>query len=317
MRIATVLAVFAASLALPAAAQYPTKPIEMIVPIAPGGGLDIQARMLAELAEAELKQRIVIVNKPGAGGTIGVTLLTQAKPDGYTLAAVWSGPLTASPHNQPVPYALADYVPIVQFSKAPFVVCVAPDFPADTGQQLIAHLKQNPDRYSYGNEGAGGTLDLGLARIFAALGVSQLAVPFAGAADTARNFAGGHITMYAGGIASILPLAKAGKAKCLVMTSAARNPLFPAAAGLEDLGVAQAETVFWRAVIAPRGIPDEVRARLVAAFTAAARNPKFVEFLAGLGEVPSMLSGAALADFTHAEYAALGALAKNLPAPKK
>jgi tripartite-type tricarboxylate transporter receptor subunit TctC len=317
MQTSRILAVVAASFALLAQAQYPNKPIEMILPIAPGGGLDIQARLLAELAEAELRQRIVIVNKPGAGGTIGVSLVTQAKPDGYTLGAVWSGPLTASPHNQPVPYTLADYVPLVQFSKAPFVVCVAPDFPADTGAQLIAHLKQNPDKYSYGNEGAGGTLDLGLARIFAALGVSQLPVPFAGAADTARNFAGGHITMYAGGIASILPLAKAGKAKCLMMTSAARNPLFPAAAGLDDLGVGRAETVFWRAIIAPKGLPDDVRRTLETAFTNAAKSAKFTEFLAGLGEVPASLSGAALADYTSAEFNALGALAKSAAKPKQ
>lgn len=293
------------------AQPYPSRPIEMIVPIAPGGGMDVQARLLAELVEPELKQKIVAINRPGAGGTIGVGQLVKAAPDGYTIAAVWSGPLTASPHSQPVPYGLEDYVPVIQFSKAPFVVCAPPEFPANSGAELVAHLKQNPDRYTYGNEGAGGTLHLGAERIFGALGVSVRAVPFSGAADTVRNFLGGHVALYAGGITSILPHLKSGKAKCLMLTSAARNPVFPQAAGLEDLGVAAAETVFWRAIIAPRGTPTEVVQRLEAAYRAAIGGKRFQDMLAGLGEVSSTLSGTALAQFIREEHAALGKLARQ------
>lgn len=289
----------------------PSRPIEMIVPIAPGGGMDAQARLLAELVEPELKQKIVAINRPGAGGTIGVGQLAKAAADGHTIAAVWSGPLTASPHSQPVPYGLDDYVPVILFSKAPFVVCAPPEFPAGTGAELVAHLKQNPDRYTYGNEGAGGTLHLGAERIFGALGVSVRAVPFSGAADTVRNFLGGHVALYAGGITSILPHMKSGKAKCLMLTSAARNPVFPQAAGLEDLGVAAAETVFWRAIIAPRGTPPEIVQRLEAAYRAAIGGKRFQDMLAGLGEVSSTLSGAALAQFVRDEYAALGKLARQ------
>lgn len=315
LRIAFVLVLSA--LAAPAFSQYPTRPIELIVPVGAGGGLDLQARMLAELAEKELGQRVVVMNRPGAGGTIGVQALTQAKPDGYTLAAVWAGPLTASPHNQPVQYSSDDYTPIVLFSKAPFVVCVAPDFPAETGAQLVARLKAEPDKYTYGNEGAGGTLHLGLERIFAALGVSARAVAFKGAAETAQNFAGGHITMYAGGIASILPMSKAGKAKCLMMTTAGRNPMFPSAAGLEELGVPQVEIAFWRAIIAPKGLPEEARRKIESAFVAAARSAKFTEFIASLGEIPAATTGAPLKEFIATEYAALGKLAKAAGAPER
>ena len=290
---------------------WPARPIEMIVPIAPGGGMDAQARLLAELVEPELKQRIVAVNRPGAGGTIGVGQLVKAAPDGYTIAAVWSGPLTASPHSQPVPYGLDDYVPVIQFSKAPFVVCVPPEFPAGSGAELVAHLKQSPDKYTYGNEGAGGTLHLGAERIFGALGVTVRAVPFSGAADTVRNFLGGHIALYAGGFTSILPHAKAGKAKCLMLTSAARNPVFPQAAGLDELGVGGAETVFWRAILVPRGTPPEVVQRLDAAYRAAIASKRFQDTLASLGEVSSTLSGAALSQFIREEHAALGRLAKQ------
>ena len=297
------------------AQTYPSRPIEMIVPIAPGGGMDLQARLLAELVEPHLGQRVVVVNKAGAGGTLGVTLLTQAKPDGHTIGAVWNGPLTASPHSQPVQYSPDDYIPIVQFSKAPFVLCTQPDFPASNGRELIANIRQNPDKYTYGHEGIGGMLHLGAERMFKALGLSVRAVPFAGAADTARNFSGGHITFYAGGIASILPQAKAGKAKCLLLTSAANNPLFPGAIGLDELGIGAMETVFWRAIIVPKGTPPDIVAKLEDAFARAAKQPKFLEYLAGLGEVPSDAHGAALARQVRGEYEALGTLTKQV-APK-
>lgn len=332
---ALVLALACALMPSLAAAQYPTRPIEIIVPIAPGGGMDVQARMLAEMAGAEMAAvemagaekagaekagaekgvRMVVVNRPGAGGTLGMTQLTRAAPDGYTIAAVWNGPLTASPHSQPVVYTPDDYIPVVQFSKAAFVLCTAPDFPAATARELIAHIKQHPDKYTYGHEGVGGMLHLGAERIFAALGLTLRAVPFAGANDTARNFIGGHITFYAGGIASILPQVKAGRAKCLLLTSGANNPLFPQASGLDALGIGAIETVFWRAIVVPKGTPPEIIAKLEAAFLAAAQKPKFLDYLAGLGEAPASLRGAAFARELRAEYNALGALTKQV-APK-
>ncbi|MFN9772672.1 MAG: tripartite tricarboxylate transporter substrate binding protein [Burkholderiales bacterium] len=298
-----------------AAAQYPARPIEMIVPIAPGGGMDLQARLLAELVEPVLGQRVVVLNRPGAGGTLGMGLLTQAKPDGYTIGAVWNGPLTASPHSQPVPYTPDDYVPVLQFSKAPFVICTAPDFPASTGRELVENIRRNPGKYTYGHEGVGGMLHLGAERLFAALGLQVRAVSFGGASETARDFVGGHITFYAGGIASILPHAKGGRAKCLLLTSAVDNALFPQAVGLDALGVGSTETVFWRAIVVPRGTPPDVVARLEDAFLRASQQPKFLAYLASLGEVPASARGAALSLDLRREFAELGALTKQV-APK-
>ena len=303
------LCTFASAVAL---AQYPVRPIEMIVPIAPGGGMDLQARLLAELVEPELGQRVVIVNRPGAGGTLGMAQLTQAANNGYTIAAVWNGPLTASPHSQPVPYSPDDYIPVLQFSKAPFVLCTAPDFPAGNASELVADIKRNPDKYTYGHEGVGGMLHLGAERVFAAMGLKVRAVPFAGATETARNFIGGHISFYAGGIASILPQFKAGRAKCLLLTSAGPNPLFPQAVGLEALGIGQMETVFWRAIVAPKGTPPDIVARLEDAFARATQRPKFLDYLAGLGEMPAASRGTALARELRAEYDALGALTRQV-----
>lgn len=268
----------------PATAEYPDRPIQIIVPVPPGGGLDLQARLLAEVTEPFLKQKMVIINRPGAAGAVGMNVLMQAKADGYTVAAVWNGPLTTNPHTQQVAYGPDDYVPILQFSAAPFVLCAAPDFPAASGAELIEFLKKDPGKYTYGNEGVGGTLQLAAERIFGALGVRVRPIAFRGAAETANAFLGGHITFYAGGVASILPHARAGKAKCLLLTSAWKNEVLPQAASLTDLGIPQHETVLWRAVIGPKGVPADRLSLLEKAFRQGAESPRFRDFIKSLGE---------------------------------
>lgn len=291
---------------------YPTRSIELIVPIAAGGGMDIQTRLLADLVKGDLNQTLTVVNRAGAGGTIGVAQLVKAKPDGYTLAAVWNGPLTASPHNQPVTYQPDDYIPLIQFSKAPFVLCVRPDFPADNGSDFIAQLKRAPNRYTYGTEGLGGSLHLGLERIFKVLGVQVQAVPFSGATVTVSNFLGEHISIYAGGIASILPHMKAGRAKCLLLTSAANNPVFPQASGLDGLGMAAYEMLTWRVILAPKGTPVDVLKRLEQAFLRAVTDQRFTDYLKEQGETPATLSDEALRQYINKEYAVLGDVQKEL-----
>jgi tripartite-type tricarboxylate transporter receptor subunit TctC len=308
--------VFGAMVVLAAAhaalAAFPVKPIEMMVPSPPGGGTDIAIRLLAELTEPFLKQKIVVVNKPGGGGTLGVSLLTQAKPDGYTLGGVWNSPLTASPHTLQVGFTPDDYQPIVQISSAAYVICAAPDFPANDARELIAELKKNPGKYTYGNDGVGGTMQLAGERIFKALGVKVRPVPFGGAGETAKNFLGGHVTFYGGSIPPIMPHIKAGKAKALLLTSAADNPVLPTASGLKALGIPQEETVLWRAILAPKGCPPDVLKTLEAAFTQGASQQRFKDFLRDQGEELVIAGPAEVSRLIREEYKALGAVAKEL-----
>lgn len=299
--------------AVPAAwAGYPEKPIEVIVPSPPGGGTDIAARLLAELTEPFLKQKLVIINKPGGGGTVGVSLLTQAKPDGYTLAAVWNSPLTASPHSLQVAFTPDDYQPILQISSAAYVLCAASDFPASNARELIDELKKNPGKYTYGNDGVGGTMQLAGERIFKALGVKVRPVPFGGAGETAKNFLGGHVTFYGGSIPPIMPHIKAGKAKALLLTSAADNQALPTASGLKALGIPQEETVLWRAVIGPKNLPADVLKTLEAAFRQGASQPRFKGFLKEQGEESVIAGPADVSKLIREEYKALGEVAKAL-----
>ncbi|MBI2015521.1 MAG: tripartite tricarboxylate transporter substrate binding protein [Candidatus Rokubacteria bacterium] len=296
----------------PARAEYPDRPIEVIVPVPPGGGLDLQARLLADVVEPFLKQKLVILNRPGGGGAVGMSVLLAAKPDGHTVAAVWNGPLTTNPHTQPVGYGVDDYVPIIQFSAAPFVLCAAPAFPANSGAELIEHLRKNPGTYTYGNEGAGGTLQLAAERIFRTLGVRVRPIAFRGASETLNNFLGGHITFYGGGVASILPHVKAGKAKCLLLTSAGKNEVLPQAASLTELAIPQAETVLWRAIIAPKGVPPERRVVLEAAFRQGAQSQRFLAFLKTLGETPMAAGPAEVGQLIRTELEELGKVAREL-----
>jgi tripartite-type tricarboxylate transporter receptor subunit TctC len=284
--------------------------LKVIVPTAPGGGTDGFFRVLAREAEGPMGEPVVVVNVPGAGGTIGVAQMVRAT-DNQTVAGVWLGPITVSPNTMKVPYAPSDYVPVVQVSSAPYIVCVHPEFPATDAAGLIAELKKNPDKYTYGNDGLGGPGHLGMARILRATGGGARDVPFKGAGETLQNFLGKHVDIYVGSIPPVLPHMQNGKAKCLLVTSAERVAAVPQAAGLKDIGIPQ-ETILWRALIAPKSMPADRVAKLEAAFEKAANAPASKKFLEDAGEQVEIRKGKALRDYIDREYAAMGTVAKSL-----
>ena len=298
--------------------KFPSRPIELIVPTPPGGGVDIVSRMLAELVEPILGTKVVVVNKPGASGAIGVTQLTQAKPDGYTLAAVWNSPLTVTPHTLAVGYTQQDYTPITQLTGGtPYVFCVKPDFPAANGREFIEQLRRNPDKFNYGNDGVGGGVQLAAERAFGRLGVKARPVPFGGAGETVKNFLGGHVDIYGGTIPTILEHVRAGQAKCLLVTAAERTPVLPDTTSLGELGIADAASELWRGIIAPKGLAPDRRAVLEKAFHAATQQRKFLDFEASRGESAIGGPGAEFERMITAEYQANGEILKRLGLDKK
>ncbi len=176
---------------LPAQEKFPSRPIEMIVPTPPGGGVDIIGRMLAEGAEAFLGAKVVVSNVSGATGGVGVGRMTRAKPDGYTVAFVWNAPVTIVPHTLDVAYGPQNITAVSQTTGGtPLIFCVKPNFPASAGKEFIEVLKRNPDKYTYGNDGVGGMVQLAGERLFQPLGVKLRPIPYGGAADTLRAFLG-------------------------------------------------------------------------------------------------------------------------------
>jgi putative tricarboxylic transport membrane protein len=286
--------------------------LKLIVPTAPGGGTDGFFRVLAKEVEPFLNEPIVIVNVPGAGGTIGVAQMVHATPDGQTLAAVWLGPITVSPHTMKVAYKPDDYIPIIQLSSAPYVFCVHPDFPANDGRGLIEEFRKNPDKYTYGTDGPAGPGHLATARILHATKTSARDVPFKGAGETLTAFLGEHIDIYVGSIPPILQHAKTGKAKCLLVSSAERLPSMPSVSGLRDLGIPDEETILWRAILAPKGTPPDRIAKIEAAFEKAVNTPASRKFLEDAGEQVLVRKGPALRERIDREYEALGRLVRDL-----
>jgi tripartite-type tricarboxylate transporter receptor subunit TctC len=301
-----------AVVALVAASVAPADPIRLIIPTAPGGGTDGFFRVLAKEAGPFISDTIVVINVPGAGGTIGVAQMVHSQADGHTLAAVWLGPVTVSPHTMKVPYSPNDYIPIIQLTSAPYVFCVHPDFSATGGKSFIEELRKNPDKYTYGNDGAGGPGQLAAERIFRAMKVKARDIPFKGAGETLTAFLGKHIDIYVGSVPPILQHAQSGNAKCVLLSSADNIASLPTASGLRDLGIPEEETILWRAVLAPKGTPPARIAELEAGFEKAANAPATRKFLDDAGEQLVIRKGAALRQYIDKEYEALGRLAKAL-----
>ena len=305
-RLYVAIVVAAASLAAQA------EVLKLIIPTPPGGGTDGYFRVLVKEAEPVLGEQIIINNVAGAGGTVGLAQLVRSAPDGLTAAGVWLGPVTVAPNTMKVAYGPNDYIPVIQVSSAPYVMCVHPEFPANDGAGLIAALQKNPDKYTYGNDGAGGPGHLGTARILRATKASARDIPYKGAGDTLTAFLGRHIDIYVGSIPPIIAQERAGKAKCLLVTSAERVPSLPNAAGLRELGLGNEETILWRALVVPKGTPPDRIAKLERAFEKAANSDAARKFLENAGEQVAIKKGAELRRAIDAEYEAMGTVARSL-----
>ena len=297
--------------------KFPSHPIEIIVPTAAGGGTDIAFRLLAEIAESTLGQKVVVSNKVGGGGMIGMTAIVRAKPDGYTLGGLWNAPLTMTPHMQPAPYTKNDYATLTLADSAATIFCTKSDFPANSGKEFIEYLKANPGKFTYGNDGVGGTLHLAAERIFSKVGVKARPVPFGGAGETLKSFLGGHIDIYAGSITPILPYLKDKQAKCLLVTTAKRVPSVPQAASLTDIGVPEEQTVLWHGLIAPNGVPADRMAVLENAFRQAARSDRFRQYMESRGIEVEASSPAEFRKLIDTEYIAMGEVMRSLGLAKQ
>lgn len=296
----------------PAFAEYPDRTIELTIPAGAGGGTDTSARKLALLLEEKLGTSIAVLNVGGGGGSVGTSQFMQAKPDGYSLFATWNSPLTTVPQVQNVAYTLDSFTPIASTSETAYTLCVKEDFPANTGEEFLNELANNPDKYTYGNDGIGGTMQLAAERIFQIREIKAVAIPFGGAGETLQNFLGDHVDIYGGSISTVLPYVETKEAKCLLVTSAADVPALPQAAGLAQLGLEGEETLLWRAILGPKGLDPMIVEKMATVISESVNDPSYVEFLATKGEVPNVLTGDDLAKRLQAEYDALATVSKAL-----
>jgi len=273
-----VAAVVCASAAL-AQEAYPAKPITLIVPFPPGGVADIVGRPFADALSRELKQPVVIENKPGAGGGIGMGMVAKAKPDGYTLLLALSS-ISILPEADKVLgraplYQLDQFTPLARLTADPTVLAVRADSPWKSLQEFIEDARKRPGAITYGSSGNYGTMHVPMEMFAHSAGLKMLHVPFTGGGPAVIALLGGQVDALSTGPSTVLQHVKAGKIRVLAQWGDRRLASLPNVKTLSESGY---DAVFfqWSALFAPAGTPEPIVARLREAARVAAADPKFV-----------------------------------------
>jgi len=290
--------------------EFPKHPINMIIPWKPGGGADMIGRLIGQAIEPILGQKIVVINKAGASATLGVTAVSKAKPDGYTICFLSNPPLTMVPHVLKVNYTLDDFDYIRLVSKGATLFAVLPDFPVKTAKELFEYAKKN--KVNYAGDGIGNTSHFACEKVFQAMGVELRLIPYGGGGESIKSLLGGHVDAYAGSVAAAISHVKAGKARGLFVTTASRVKALPGVPGLLDLGIPEAEAGILRGVIGPKGIPADRLAILEEAFKQATESQKVKDFLEKKGEKFMNLSGREFQKIMRSDAAGNNSVAKKL-----
>jgi tripartite-type tricarboxylate transporter receptor subunit TctC len=274
----------AASTAVHAQA-WPNKPIKYIVPFAAGGTTDILGRMVgAKLSEA-LGQPVVVENRPGAAGALGAELLAKSAPDGYTIGGgtISSHAINVSLYSK-LPYdPIKDFTPITMLATLPNMLVIHPSIPANNVAELIAFLKANPNKHSFGSAGNGTSQHMSGEMFKAMTGVQMQHIPYKGSGPMIPDLLAGTISMSFENLTTAYPPAKSGKLKALAVTSAKRSFLAPEVPTMQEAGLAGYDISSWQAMFAPAGLPKEIHERLYAETAKALKSADVQKRLQDLG----------------------------------
>ena len=247
-----------------AQSTYPTRPIRMIIPFAPGGSIDTVGRVVAQPWGAALGQQIVIDNRGGVGGALGTEIVARATPDGYTLIYTNAGPLAIAPHLTPRPNydVFRDFAPVTQVTAAPFILFSSATVPVNTLAELIAYAKARPGQLNYASSGMGSGLHL-MAELFKSVtGTDFVHVPFKGLGVAGPEIVSGRVHMLINTYAGSVALHKAGRIKPLLSSGVTRSPQLPEVPTCTEAGLPGFCSTSWHAVVAPAGTPPAAIHRL-------------------------------------------------------
>ena len=259
-----VLTALAASLSVPVAAQtYPSKPVRLIVPFAPGGFTDVVARILGQRLSVSMGQQFIIENKAGAGSTIGTDFVAKSAPDGYTLVMISTTHVISPWIYKSMPYdPIKGFVPVTKLVDSPYVLLVNPKVQARNVQEFIALAKASPDTLRYASSGNGSSQHL-MGGLFASLTGTKLQhVPYRGSSGAATDLVAGVVESSFAGVPNALAQVPAGRLRALAVTTAKRIPQLPDVPTLQEAGVPGYEASVWLALLAPAGTPRDIVNRL-------------------------------------------------------
>ncbi len=285
-RAAIALMLVALFVAIPASAQqFPTKPIKIIVPFAPGGPNDILARLVGQKLNELWNQAVVIENRGGAGGTIGIEVAVKSPGDGYTLAMGGSSNLAIAPGlYAKLPYdPLRDLAPVCNVAIVPYALAINPRVPAKNVKELVAIAKSKKARLSYGSSGSGSVSSLAAEMLKAATGSDIVHVPYKGTAPALTDVIAGQIDMMLADYATIEPFAKVGKLRVLAVAGSRRLALAPDLPTIAEAGIKGYAVDVWFGIVAPAGTPKEIVAKLNAAIAGGINAPDARQRFAELG----------------------------------
>jgi tripartite-type tricarboxylate transporter receptor subunit TctC len=258
-----------------AAEPYPSKPIRLVVPFAPGGGTDIIARLIAQSLGESWGNTVVVDNRTGAGGVIGVQLVAKGIPDGYTMLLASNGPLTYLPAlSRKLPYdPERELAPISLVAGQPFVVTASNASGIGSIKELIAQAKSRPGKIGYASGGPGGASHLGTELLKMLAGIELLHVPYKGTGPGLTAVLSGEVQLVLVGISSAIPPVKAGRAKALAVTSATRSPALPDVPTVAEAGVPGYEFDVWYGMLYPAGTPTPIVAKAAAEIARLSKEP--------------------------------------------
>lgn len=262
LRYVLMISAILATLPLAWGQEYPTKPVRLIVPFAPGGATDFVARLMTPKLSQALGQQFIIDNRPGAGGTLGTEIGVTSKPDGYTFIMVSAGYCVNPSFYQLRFDPIHDISPVIQIAKGPLLMTAHPSVPVKTVKDLIALARAKPDQITYATSGRGSMGHM-MGELFQYMaGVRLTFVPYRGTGPAVTDTMAGHTFLNFGGITTTLPVVKSGRLKAIAVTTAQRVAEAPDVPTVAESGLPGFEVTSWQGLIAPKGVPRAIVDRI-------------------------------------------------------
>jgi len=290
------------------AQQFPTKPVRIVAPFAAGSTIDIIGRIISPRLHEALGQPVIVENRPGAGGMIGVDYVAKSVPDGHTLVIGALGPLAMNPALYPkTPFDPGkDFAAVSLLATGPVVIAVHPSIPAHDIKELVEFARKRPGQLNFGSPGVGSSPHL-TGELFKLITKTNIVhVPYKGNAEAITDLIGGQLSMVFTGVPPVVPLAKAGKVRLLATTGKERMANLPDVPTIKEAGITGADVLIWYGVVAPAGTPKDVIVRLNREIVKAMNTPDVRDKFAQQGVDPAASTPEEFAEFIRTEVARWG-----------